>query len=34
MGGAHGNDMALNTQESGSHAGTLRECRICRTLLP
>ena len=29
--GLHGNGTALNTQESGSHADTLRECHICRT---
>ena len=27
----HGNGTALNMQESGSHADTLRECHICRT---
>ena len=30
----HGNGTALNTQESGSHADTLRECHICRTQFP
>ena len=27
----HGSGTAWNTQEYGSHAGTLRECHICRT---
>ena len=30
----HGNDTAWNTQRSGSHAGTLRECHTCRTQFP